>query len=84
MIYCEACGDQIKSIDDIAVVLVEAKRYMEYQKHNLTRPRTYTVSGGYSNNGEYEPFWNLLMAAGQKLLKENQSIDPEAPNEKNI
>jgi len=26
MIYCEACGDQIKSIDDIAVVLVEANK----------------------------------------------------------
>jgi hypothetical protein len=42
--------------------LTEAKRYMEYQKHNLRNPRTYTVGGGYGNNGDYEPFWDLLMA----------------------
>ena len=48
--------------------LAEAKRYMEYQKHNLTDPRTYTVSGGYSNKGDYEPFWDLLMAMGTQLL----------------
>ena len=48
----------------------EAKRYIQYQRHNLTRPRVYTYSPGYSNCGDYEPFWELLMNLGMKLLKE--------------
>lgn len=47
--------------------LDEAKRYIEYQGHNLDNPRTYTVGMGYSNRGEYEPFWDLLMSIGTKL-----------------
>ena len=57
--------------DDVAYffTLAEAKRYINYQKHNLGRnPRTYTKSGGYSNCGDYEPFWNLLFKIGNKFL----------------
>jgi hypothetical protein len=50
--------------------LDEAKRYIEYQSHNLNNPRTYTVSMGYANKGEYEPFWDLLMSIGVKLNSE--------------
>lgn len=45
----------------------EAKDYMKYQGHNLTSPRVYTFGPGYSNYGDYVPFWNLLMSIGQKL-----------------
>lgn len=45
----------------------EAKKYMEYQGHNLTSPRVYTYGPGYANYGDYVPFWNLLMSIGQKL-----------------
>lgn len=51
--------------------LDEAKRYMEYQGHNLTNPRTYTVSGGYANKGEYYDFWELLFNLGCQLNKES-------------
>lgn len=45
----------------------EAKDYMRYQSHNLISPRIYTFGPGYSNCGDYVPFWNLLMSIGQKL-----------------
>lgn len=48
-------------------ILDEAKKYIEYQGHNLTKPRTYTVSGGYANNGEYHHFWELLFNLGKHL-----------------
>lgn len=50
--------------------LEEAKKYLKYQSHNLNRPRIYTVGGGYGNNGDYEPFYDLLMSIGMELLKE--------------
>ncbi len=49
-------------------ILENARQYIKYQGHNLTNPRTYTVGGGYSNKGEYESFFDLLMAAGTALL----------------
>lgn len=45
----------------------EAQRYCEYQAHNLSNPRVYTYSPGYSNCGEFEHFWNLLMDMGTEL-----------------
>lgn len=48
-------------------ILAEAKRYMEYQGHNLCHPRTYTYSPGYANNGDFEPFWDLLFGMGKML-----------------
>lgn len=48
-------------------ILENAKAYLEYQSHNLTNPRTYTVTSGYANKGEYEPFFDLLMELGKKL-----------------
>lgn len=49
-------------------ILEEAKNYMnEYQRHNLCHPRTYTVSPGYANYGEFVPFWNLLNSIGEQL-----------------
>ncbi|TEB09322.1 hypothetical protein [Pelotomaculum propionicicum] len=59
------------SYDDIAFffILEEARRYMQYQKHNLKEPRTYTFSAGYSNKGEYHHFWELLFNIGKQLNK---------------
>lgn len=49
-------------------ILENAREYIKYQGHNLTDPKTFTVSGGYSNKGEYEPFYDLLMSIGTQLL----------------
>lgn len=49
-------------------ILENAREYIKYQGHNLTDPKTFTVSGGYSNKGEYESFYDLLMSVGMKLL----------------
>jgi hypothetical protein len=51
-------------------ILDEAKRYIEYQRHNLTKPRTYTYSSGYSNYGDFNHFRDLLLSMGEKLNKE--------------
>lgn len=48
--------------------LENAREYIKYQGHNLNEPRIYTVGFGYSNKGEYEPFYDLLMSIGTKLL----------------
>lgn len=48
-------------------ILDEAKRYIEYQSHNLVEPRTYTVSPGYANKGDFVPFRDLLFAMGEAL-----------------
>ena len=48
-------------------ILENAKKYIKEQSHNLTEPRTYTVHRGYSNEAEYEPFFDLLMNIGTKL-----------------
>jgi hypothetical protein len=55
--------------EDVAFffILEEAKKYIEYQGHNLTHPRTYTYGAGYANKGEYHHFWQLLYDLGQKL-----------------
>lgn len=50
----------------------EAKRYLQYQKHNLNNPRIYTYALGYSNHGDMPVFRELLMKLGQKLLKEEK------------
>lgn len=50
-------------------ILDEARKYKEYQGHNLTNPRTYTIGAGYANNGEYHHFWELLFGIGEKLNK---------------
>lgn len=52
-------------------ILDEAKRYIEYQRHNLRQPRTYTYSAGYSNYGDFVPFRNLLLTMGTQLNKED-------------
>ena len=54
----------------IFFILDEAKKYMKYQGHNLTNPRTYTVDAGYSNKGEYHHFWQLLFDVGKNLNME--------------
>lgn len=51
-------------------ILSEAKRYIEYQRHNLRKPRTYTYSSGYANCGEFDHFRDLLLSMGEKLIKE--------------
>lgn len=49
-------------------ILSEAKKYLQYQRHNLKRARTFSYSPGYGNCGEYEHFYRLLFSLGQKLL----------------
>lgn len=48
-------------------ILDEAKKYMQYQAHNLTSPRVYTYGAGYANQGEFTHFWELLMTIGEQL-----------------
>ena len=48
-------------------ILDEAKKYMEYQGHNLTNPRTNTIGAGYANKGGYHHFWDLLFNIGKQL-----------------
>lgn len=45
----------------------EAEKYLQYQGHNLNKPRVYTYSPGYSNYGEYEHFFKLLQDIGKQL-----------------
>lgn len=54
-------------------ILDEAKKYIKYQGYNLSNPRTYTISAGYANKGEYHHFWELLYNAGKKLNDRNVS-----------
>lgn len=48
-------------------ILEEAKRYMNYQGHNLHEPRVYTYGTGYGDQGEYVHFWDLLLTLGKQL-----------------
>jgi hypothetical protein len=59
----------------IFFILEEAKKYIKYQGHNLSNPRTYTVSAGYSNKGEYHHFWELLFDMGKRLNEEGGDTD---------
>lgn len=45
----------------------EAEKYKEYQRHNLNKPRVYTYSPGYANEGEYTHFFELLQKIGKQL-----------------
>lgn len=45
----------------------EAIKYLQYQSHNLTKPRVFSYSPGYRNNGEYEHFYSLLQNIGEQL-----------------
>ena len=47
----------------------EAKRYCEYQAHNLTKPRTFAAGPGYSNKGDWEPFYDLLKVIAKECEK---------------
>ncbi|HHT7008535.1 TPA: hypothetical protein ACTZ3A_001074 [Bacillus cereus] len=47
----------------------QAEAYMEYQAHNLNEPRIYAKGPGYSNNGDFIPFRNLLFSIGSELVK---------------
>ena len=44
----------------------EAKRYMAYQGHNLKFPRIFGKGPGYSNDGDWEPFYELLKGIAEK------------------
>lgn len=55
-------------------ILDEAKRYIQYQRHNLSNPRVYTHSAGYSNCGDFVPFRNLLLQMGKQLNKVNANV----------
>jgi hypothetical protein len=47
----------------------EAKKYMQYQSHNLISPRIYTANAGYGNYGDYPVLQNLLLKLGKELIK---------------
>lgn len=55
-------------------ILDEAKRYIQYQRHNLKNPRVYTHSAGYSNYGDFVPFRNLLLKMGEQLIRESEIL----------
>lgn len=50
----------------------EAQRYIRYQGHNLNKPRIFADYMGYSNNGEYEHFYDLLMSIGTRLNEDEK------------
>jgi len=66
----------IKNYVPIAFFFIrkEALRYMEYQSHNLNKPRVFTYGPGYSNNGEYEHFFKLLQDIGKQLSLTEMSL----------
>ena len=45
----------------------EAEKYVKYQSHNLNKPRIYTRSCGYSNVGDLQCLYKLLLRIGQQL-----------------
>jgi len=47
----------------------EARKYMDYQSHNLIKPRIYTANAGYGNYGDYPVLQNLLLKLGKELTK---------------
>lgn len=64
-----------ETYEDVAYffILEEAQKYLKYQAHNLHEPRTYTVSAGYSNQGEYRHFYDLLIGIGKQLLGKSEA-----------
>lgn len=63
------CCSVVRRYETVAYffILENAKKYIKAQSHNLNNPRTFTVYRGYSNESEYEPFFDLLMSIGTKL-----------------
>lgn len=57
----------------IHFTLQEARRYMDYQCHNLSRARTYTDGAGYGDRGDFIPMWDFLYDAGVTALEEDES-----------
>ena len=47
----------------------EAKKYCQYQKHNLINPRVFSRYVGYSNSGDLAELMLLLRNIGETLLK---------------
>lgn len=81
-----------KDYRDVSIhfTLKEAKRYMQYQGHNLKQPRTYTYGPGYGDRGDWETLRTFLYEEGKKLLAEElptldgiatSDISPIADNE---
>jgi hypothetical protein len=56
----------------------EAKRYIEYQRHNLRKPRIFSYSPGYANYGDYTHFYELLFNIGYQLNKESKDEQNKA------
>lgn len=75
--YCELISYKA-DWEDVAYFFIEeeAKRYQDYQSHNLGKSRVYTKSMGYSNYGEYASFWKLLMKMG-KILNNEETKEGE-------
>lgn len=71
---CMACdpecdGKRCISERDIAFFFSkeEARKYRRYQRHNLNDPYIMAHSPGYGNEGDYEPFYDLLRCVAKKL-----------------
>ena len=62
------CVSVVKSWRTIAYFFSEeeAKRYIQYQSHNLTNPRTFAADCGYANSGDWDPFYELLQDIAKK------------------
>ncbi len=50
------------------LTIKEAEDYIRYQGHNLTNPRVYIYSMGYSNEGDLVHLYPVLLKMGKKLL----------------
>lgn len=48
----------------------EAVKYMEYQRHNLIKPRIFSHAAGYDNRGDLPHFMDFILNVGQALIKE--------------
>jgi hypothetical protein len=79
--YCEAyklnvrSGRNVEYYKPVAFFFIrdEAVRYKTgYQAHNCSDCRIYTYSPGYSNNGDFPVFRELLMRLGKTILEQKR------------
>ncbi len=79
-----ACdGKECSEHDEIAFFfsLEEARKYKVYQRHNLRDPYIFAHSPGYSNNGDWIPFYDLLQSIAEKVER-GDSVVPQETEEK--
>lgn len=86
--HCEDCdpdcdGERCKEHVDKSFhfSLEEARRYRNYQKHNLSDPYIYAQSPGYSNDGDFIPFYDLLRTVARSLERSEYHVSKETQEE---